>query len=369
MPEKSPLHNVAARAGATFVEEGGSVLAGHFGDSGREYWAACRAAVLFDVSHRGRIEVFGPEARSFLHNLCTNDILHLEPRTGCEAFFTNAKAKIVAHTFVYRISAADQEDRLWLDVDPGIAARLLQHLDHHRISEQVEFADRTPECIQLYLAGPQASAVLGKVFQRDIPAEGKQEELLPPTGLDAAAQVRRHVPLNLPGFDIVYPSHQAEELWSRLVEAGALPAGIEAYQTLRVEAGTAIQGKDFDENNLVMEVGRTRQAICYTKGCFLGQEPIVRARDIGHVNRSLVGLKLHGPAAAIPGTKLFRGGVEVGQITSSVLSPRLGTAVALAYVRRGHQESGTILDDAAAGGRPFAEVASLPLVGSARPVP
>src|SRR5207249_7728705 len=94
-----------------------------------------------------------------------------------------------------------------------------------------------------------------------------------------------------------------------------------------------------DETTFAPEVGRIQQAICYTKGCFLGQEPIVMARDRGHVNRALLGLKLSGgPAPA--GTKLFREGKEVGQVTSSVVSPRLGP-IALAYLRRGNWEPGT----------------------------
>src|SRR3954463_15534227 len=104
-----------------------------------------------------------------------------------------------------------------------------------------------------------------------------------------------------------------------------------------------------------MEVGRTKQAICYTKGCFLGQEPIVRARDIGHVNRTLLGVKIAGNDVVVRGARLFRDGQEVGQITSSARSPRLGV-IGLAYIRRGSQEPGTVLEVEAEGGRRSAEV-------------
>jgi folate-binding protein YgfZ len=145
--------------------------------------------------------------------------------------------------------------------------------------------------------------------------------------------------------------------------AGVRPAGLETYHTLRVEAGTPLYGVDIDESNLAPEVGRTRQAISYTKGCYLGQEPIVRIRDLGHVNRSLLAVKIAAQEPVPRGTRLFREGKEVGQVTSSVVSPRLGATLALAYLRRGSDNAGTALEVEAGGGRRAAEVVALPLPG------
>src|SRR5437016_5413685 len=108
MSETSPLHALTSAAGAAFAEESGWLMPTHYGRPSQEYNHAGHEAVLFDLSHRGKIEVTGPEARSFLHNLCTNDILHLAPQTGCEAFFTSAKAKIVAHAYIYRLQQPGQ---------------------------------------------------------------------------------------------------------------------------------------------------------------------------------------------------------------------------------------------------------------------
>jgi folate-binding protein YgfZ len=147
------------------------------------------------------------------------------------------------------------------------------------------------------------------------------------------------------------------------MQAGARPAGLEAYNVLRIEAGTPVYGPDIDESRLVMEVGRTAQAISYTKGCYLGQEPVVMARDRGHVNRTLMGLRLREREVVPHGTRLLRDDKEAGQVASSVFSPRLGTAIALAYVRRGHQEPGTIVEVETSAGRRTAEVVSLPFGG------
>jgi len=171
-------------------------------------------------------------------------------------------------------------------------------------------------------------------------------------------QFRRNDRLGVPGYDVVCPADRAAWHWGHWVERGARPAGLRAEDTLRVEAGTPAWGSDVDENTFAPDVGRTRQAICYTKGCYLGQEPVVMARDRGQVNRTLLGLKLAGGPVP-PGSLLYRDGKEVGRVTSSTLSPRLG-AVALAYVRRGHQDPGTAVEVEAEGQRRPAQVVGLP---------
>jgi folate-binding protein YgfZ len=178
-------------------------------------------------------------------------------------------------------------------------------------------------------------------------------------GVSDTCHIRRHDLLGVPGYDIVCLAGRAGNVWQMLTRAGARPAGREAYEVLRVEAGTPALGVDLDDTTFAPEVGRTKQAICYTKGCYLGQEPIVMARDRGQVNRTLLGVKL--PAGPVPhNSPLFHDGKEVGRVTSSVVSPRVG-ALGLAYVRRGSQEPGTALEVEAAGTRHPAVVAALPL--------
>src|SRR5262245_44762537 len=108
--------------------------------SQREYHLACTAAVQFDLSARGKIELSGPDARLFLHNLCTNDIKNLAVGDGGEAFLCTAKARVVAHILAgyYHTPAGDV---VWIDVEPGFAAQVLAHLNHYLISENAELAD------------------------------------------------------------------------------------------------------------------------------------------------------------------------------------------------------------------------------------
>src|SRR5262249_9856306 len=139
-----------------------------------------------------------------------------------------------------------------------------------------------------------------------------------------------------------------------------VPTGGQAFDILRVEAGVPAWGAELDDERLVMEIGRTGQAISFSKGCYLGQESIVMARDRRHVNRQLLGLRLPAGGPVPAGAKVLHDGGEVGQVTSSVQSPRLGSAIALAYLKRGCQTPGTAVEIDAGSERRQGIVAELP---------
>jgi tRNA-modifying protein YgfZ len=368
MSERSSLHDTTTRAGAVFGEDAGWTMPLHYGDPEAEYRQAREGAALFDLSHRGKVELTGPEAAIFLHNLLTNDIKNLPYSHGCESFLCNAQARVLAYVLVYRLKVFDDSafiashDAFWLDLDSGLGEKVARHLDRHLISERAEIADRTAAFAHLYLAGPQAPAL---AEQDGIKGLGPRELMQNGWGPDTV-QFRRNDRLGVRGFDIICPAAQAEWHWNHWLGRGARPAGLRAEDTLRVEAGTPVYGKDVTEANLAPEVGRTAQAISYAKGCYLGQEPIVRLRDLGHLNRVLTGLRVEGDEPPSPGAKLTRDGKEAGQVTSSVRSPALGTVIALAYVRRGSGEPGTPLEVETSSGRARASVASLPISGVSR---
>jgi glycine cleavage system T protein len=361
MPELTPLHDLTRQAGAVFAEQANWQIPAHYGDAAGEYYSAREHAALFDLSHRGKIEVIGRDAVTFLNNLSTNDIKSLPVGAGCEAFLCTAKAKVVSQVLVYRLPPEDQRPGFALHVAPGMAEKTIQHLDHYLISEDVELADRTRAFAEVHLCGPQATMILTRALREPLSELQEHQHLMQTFGA-ASLHIRRHSPLGLLAYDLVCPAEHAAEVWQALSDAGARPAGLETYEVLRVEAGMPVYGVDIDENRLVFEVGRTAQAISYTKGCYLGQEPVVMARDRGHANRTLLGLKILEGGAVPPGSRVLHGGEEVGQVTSSAVSPQLGVAIALAYLRRGHQEPGTAVEVETEGGRRKAEVALLPFV-------
>ena len=321
-----------------------------------EYQMAMNGAVFFDRSQVGKITATGPEAGKFLHNMASNDVLSLKPGECRELFFATAKAKVVAHAHVHRRQVSGDDDCYWLEVAPGVQAKLFNHLNHYLISEQVEFVDLSGEFVQFLVTGTNAEQFLERAPDSIV---GK---LMSRAGTDPGNHVRSSDALGIPGFDILCRKEEGNAVWSALAGLGVNEAGMDLYDTLRIEAGIPEQERDFDENYLIMELGRTAQAISYSKGCYLGQEPVVRSRDIGHVNRSLIGVKFASADPVPFVAKLKRNGEEVGQLATAAYSPRLGATIALAFIRRGHQEPGTQVELVTAGASRFAIVTTLPFV-------
>ncbi|MFO0964211.1 MAG: glycine cleavage T C-terminal barrel domain-containing protein [Gemmataceae bacterium] len=356
MSRQTALHGEHVRANAVFGGEGGWEIPVRFGPARAEYERAVGQAVRIDLGHHGRVEVKGKEAASFLQNLCTNDIKGLGAGAGCEAFLCTNKAKVVAHVHVCRLPV--EEPTFRLDAVAGQNEKILAHLDHYLISEQVELADITADWTQILVAGPEAAARAASLLGVKAPLPAWTMQPLE----NANAFLRWRDDLSVPALDIWTPVDRAGETWQRFGAAGVFPAGTEAFEALRLEAGTPRYGVDIDEQRFVVEVNRAAQAISYAKGCYLGQEPIVMARDRGQVNRLLLGLVAAGTEPFAGGAQVFREETEVGQVTSSAFSPRLDRTVALAYLRRGAWEPGMSVAVATPAGVREATVTSTPFI-------
>jgi folate-binding protein YgfZ len=333
-------------------------------DAPADYVAATTAAALFDTSGAGKLLLTGPDAPMFLGNLSTNDTKSLPLGGGCEAYFCDSRAKVQFQAWIYHVRLADGRHGMWVETTPGRNEALVKYLDRYLISEQVEIADVTDAYAQMHLAGPSAAAVLGKALGGAVPEVPEFAHMERTFGANGTASLHRRDPLGVPGYDVVCRRELADGVRGFLTAAAAVQGSAETYEVLRIEAGTPLFGPDIDETRFVMEVGRAARAVSYSKGCFLGQEPIVMARDrAGHVNRAFLGLKvLEGQAPLPAGAKLFRDGQDVGVVTSSCRSPRLGAAVALGYLRWKHQEPGTRVEAETSAGRVPAEVLGLPPV-------
>ncbi len=328
-----------------------------------DYTAAITTAALFDRSAVAKLVLTGPDAPMFLSNLSTNDIKNLPLGGGCEAYFCDPRAKVKFQTWIYHIRLGDGQHALWVETTPGRNRELVQYLDRYLISEQVEIADRTNDFAQFHLAGPQAPDLLARALGEAVPELPEFAHMERTFGQNATGHIRRRDQLGFPGFDIVARTDRAEGILRMLLAAGAIDGTPETFEILRIEAGTPIFGPDIDENRFVMEVGFVARAICYTKGCFLGQEPIVMARDrAGHINRAFLGLKVLAGDPLPAGSKIVHDGQEVGLVTSSGYSPRLKAPIALAYLKWKHQTPGTRMEAHTPHGVQPVEVLGLPPV-------
>jgi folate-binding protein YgfZ len=139
--------------------------------------------------------------------------------------------------------------------------------------------------------------------------------------------------------------------------------GEEAQNILRVENGIPRYGLDFNENNLLLEVG-IDDAFSFTKGCYLGQEIVERIRSRGHVNKKLCGLVLDGSSPAAAGDSIHTDRKVVGTITSSVLSPRLDRPIALGYLGKEYWNPGTVVSVEHNGSAIGGTVSEVPFIAS-----
>jgi tRNA-modifying protein YgfZ len=334
MQSPSDLRERQRQAGAVFAAEGPAQVGEpsmpvHFGDPRVEYAAAERESAVFDWTDHALLELSGADRVTFLHNFCTNDIKGLSAGHGCEAFITNVKGRILGHTWIQV-----GHETIWLDAGPVAADQLLAHLERYIINEDVALADRSSEWGELLVMGPRAEAAILPIAGdagRLGPLESVEVDCAPgPVRVsrrDVAAQV---------AYVVCARREALGELWRVLCDSGARPAGSAAWSALRIEAGLPVYGVDLSGENLAQEAGRTSSAISFTKGCYLGQEPIARIDAMGHVNRELRSLRIAGDTIPPAGARIFVGGADsapVGTVTSAAFSFGTNSAVALALVR------------------------------------
>jgi folate-binding protein YgfZ len=240
-------------------------------------------------------------------------------------------------------------DEILLDFEPGYTASVSRRLEQFVIAEEVQVVDAAPFYGMLSVQGPRSAEVMETWgWGADRPSVTGDIRCWRREGwgdLYLACQPR----LGTRGFDLFLPLEAIAEVSRGLEEAvravGGLSGGADAFEVARVESGIPRYGVDLDDSNLAPETGMESRAICYTKGCYVGQEVIARIRTYGQVARQLKQLRLPEGLAALPGRgeRLFRNGREVGSVTSAVHSVRERSNLALGYVRREAALAGTEL--------------------------
>jgi folate-binding protein YgfZ len=263
---------------------------------------------------------------------------------------TTVQGKTLAHVFVFALP-----DSLIIDTVADQAEVILKHLDHYLVSEQVELADRSREWAEQFLAGAQAARVLEIATGSPPPGERLAHRAEKIAG--HTVWLRRADLVSTEGFLIAGANDDLPSVQAELLSRGASACDQSAFQAARIEWGFPLFGVDLSEKNLPQEVARDAQAISFVKGCYLGQETVARIDALGHVNKTLCGVRFSGSDIPAPGATLTVAGQMAGEVTSAAFSPALQAPLALAYVRRGSSAPGTTLESAAGP----AEVVALPV--------
>jgi folate-binding protein YgfZ len=336
---QSLLYNVHSEAGAALrpQEEASPLLT--YGAVPEEYAAANEGAVLFDRTDRGLVVLTGKDAADVLHRILANTIKDLEPGDGNRNLLLTGKGKIR-----FDFDLRRESDGFRLSTIPGGAAGLLQALDMFVFAEDVQMTDATESHAPLFIGGPKAAELLTSM---GLSTPKKDQKTLQSELDGTVVRVTQHAPFGVLGFSVDGGPELASSLWSRMVEAGARPSGRVVSDILRVEACVALPGHDIDENIYPQEA-RLEEAFNLSKGCYIGQEVVAKIDTYGGLNKRLCALKVTHDDPVARGSKLSRWSEEKGEwrdlgiVTSWAYSFKQDTGQILAYIKRRHQEPGTV---------------------------
>jgi len=287
-------------------------------------------AGLIDLSAaRGRIRVSGSEATMFLNGLITNDVKNLAQNRWMPAVFPTVQGRLIGVVRVIR----GNEPEFLIDTETASHDAVLKTVSRFTLAGDFKVADVTSETGLLTIQGQGAAEILAKQFEQvDLPENGVVQT--------NGVTIIRASHTGEEGFDLIVDARRKAELQQSLEAAGAQPIGEDTFEILRVEAGIARFGQDMDETNVVPETNLD-DAVSFTKGCYVGQEIIVRIKHRGHPAKKLTSMRFETDQQIEPGAVIrSTENQEIGRVTSAVISPRQGS-IGLGYVRYEYLADGT----------------------------
>jgi folate-binding protein YgfZ len=304
-----------------------------FTDPVEEYWTIKKVAGIADISSTGRLIITGKDRVSFLNGLLTNDLTKVTEDGGQHSALLNPKARVLADLYLYR-----QPDAILIDTGNSASSKVQEELERFVITEDVQIRNAA-DLVHLTIQGPGSSNAIKETLRVDVgdlkPLNHKRLGPSIIVNRDRTGQG---------GYDIVLPNEEAEAVWQGFLlksgDLGLRPIGTRALEILRLEAGYPKYGVDVDQDIIVLEAG-FKDAISFTKGCYMGQEVVARATHIGRVNKQLVRLEIDSTDPPSARSKLKSDGVEAGFVTSAAFSPGLRKTVSLAYANRDYAKEGT----------------------------
>ena len=328
-----------------------------------EHVAVRTAAGLFDVSHMGQIETRGPGAEAFLRGLLSNDIGRTSAGGAQYSLLCNEEGGILDDLFTYRFEEDRDGDGRFLSVVNASNARADFGWFHAQAERHsgVEVADRSDEFAMLALQGPLAPGLLGPLLDGEPPKRFRFSE-------SEVAGVRclvcRTGYTGEDGFELLVPPDETERVWEVLLRAGAVPAGLAARDTLRLEVCYPLHGSDISPDRTPIEAG-LRWA-CDLEHDFIGAEVLREQAERGTPER-LVPFVLTERGVPRAGCAVLCGGKHAGTVTSGTFSPCLEVGIGMAYVRSELAEPGTELEIDVRGRRRGARVDSKPIYEKEQP--
>lgn len=307
-PRLSPLDAVHEAAGASFTDFGGWRMPVRYGSDLAEHEAVRTAAGFFDLSHMAEFLVTGPQAADFLDAALAGRASAIAPGRAKYSLLLAEDGGILDDLVVYRLA----DDEFWVVANAANHDVVAAELAARSAGFEVTIGDETFTCALVAVQGPGSEAIVASL---GLPTDLRYYGIVETTYRDQPILVARTGYTGEDGFELYIDNPGAEALWNDLVAAGAVPCGLAARDTLRLEAGMPLYGHELTRDIRPADAGLGRIADIGTPG-----------------GRVLVGLAAEGRRAARAGYPVLRGEEVVGEVTSGALSPTLGHPIAMAYV-------------------------------------
>ena len=361
MELKTPLYELHVAAGGRMVPFAGYLLPVQYpGGVIQEHMAVRQKMGLFDVSHMGEVRFEGPDALENLNRLMTNDFTGMGIGQVRYSPMLNDEGGILDDLIVYRLS----EEKYMVVVNAANRGKDVSWMKAHRFGD-CAVSDVSDDIAQLALQGPAAKALIASLTPADqIPQKyywfterasvGGIDCLLSRTGYTGEF-----------GYELYVKSADAPALWTLLLEkgqeAGLIPCGLGARDTLRLEAGMPLYGHEMDETVSPLGTGLSWAVKPEAHG-FIGREAMLEKG----APRARIGLRATGKGILREHQQVYKDGKPIGQTTSGTLLPFVGSACAMALVESGSVQTGDAVEVDVRGRMVAAEVVPLPFYNRAK---
>lgn len=302
-----------------------------------EHRAVRSAAGLFDISHMGRLRFGGPDALKLLETIFTNSVAGMKDGQVRYGLVCNEAGGILDDILVYRWPSG-----FAAVVNASNREKILDWLDQHRAGMNVEIKDQTFETAMVAIQGPKALEKCAGMFESD-PKKLKYYFAMPTRYKNADCAVSRTGYTGEDGLEIMVPNAQGLALWEDLIQRGAVPCGLGARDTLRLEAAMPLYGHELTEAINPIQAG-LGWAVKLDKGEFIGRQALQYAAT-NAAQPLRVGLEVNGKRAAREGSLLLGpDDKSVGAVTSGSYCPGLEKSLAMGYVEPAFGQPGSALD-------------------------
>ncbi|TWB42756.1 CAF17-like 4Fe-4S cluster assembly/insertion protein YgfZ [Nitrospirillum pindoramense] len=260
-------------------------------------WPPVPAAGAGRLAERGVLALTGPDARTFLQGLITNDVRRVDPSHAIYALFLTAQGKFLHEMFVIAHVDAAGEETLLIETESARAADLLRRLSLYKLRSKVTLADASAQWAVAVAPGVAGNGEPGSAWTVETP-----------DGIAIAYTDPRHPGL---GLRLVAPRAAVE----------ALPDAAEAYTRLRLDLGVPDGSRDLvPEKSIPLENGMDHlHAVAFDKGCYMGQELTARTHYRALIRKRLMRVAATAGQSLPPaGTPVVWGDREVGEMRSGL---------------------------------------------------